>query len=193
MLALVRQLHRNLPGCLTEPRGMRMSAAKAPYIATAAAEPPEEPPETRDVSLGFFVTPNAEFIVDPPIANSSIFAGPIKTTCYFFQIFLLPSHHTERHIHENFRSRLCWLTFDQKNVPTAIGIPASKFFPQISAFIGLFQNIIVNFEICVYFRIFFLYFIKICLRKFPCRLKSPRFIASLAFRIINTFVNRFSL
>ena len=39
--------------------------------ATAAAEPPDEPPGTRARSHGFSVGPNAEFSVDEPIANSS--------------------------------------------------------------------------------------------------------------------------
>ena len=50
------------------------SAAKP--AATAAAEPPDEPPGTRVVSSGFFVAPNAEFSVDEPIANSSRFVLP---------------------------------------------------------------------------------------------------------------------
>src|SRR5687767_4762880 len=44
--------------------------------ATAAAEPPEEPPGTRDVSHGFRAGPNAECSFDEPIANSSMFVLP---------------------------------------------------------------------------------------------------------------------
>ena len=47
--------------------------------ATAAAEPPDEPPGTRDVSSGFRVGPNAEFSVLDPIANSSRLVLPIMT------------------------------------------------------------------------------------------------------------------
>ncbi len=39
--------------------------------ATAAAEPPDEPPGTRVRSHGFSTGPNAEFSFDEPIANSS--------------------------------------------------------------------------------------------------------------------------
>jgi len=39
--------------------------------ATAAAEPPEEPPGTRSRSWGLRVGPNAEFSVEEPMANSS--------------------------------------------------------------------------------------------------------------------------
>ena len=42
----------------------------------AAAEPPELPPGTRDKSQGFAVGPNAEFSVEEPIANSSMFSRP---------------------------------------------------------------------------------------------------------------------
>src|SRR3954463_4660181 len=39
--------------------------------ATAAAEPPDEPPGTRVVSHGLRVGPKPEFSVEEPIANSS--------------------------------------------------------------------------------------------------------------------------
>ena len=41
--------------------------------ATAAAEPPDEPPGTRARSHGFSVGPKPEFSVEEPIANSSWF------------------------------------------------------------------------------------------------------------------------
>ena len=50
------------------------SGAKS--AATAAAEPPEEPPGMRSRSQGLRVGPNALFSVDEPIANSSMFALP---------------------------------------------------------------------------------------------------------------------
>src|SRR6476661_3391336 len=45
--------------------------------ATAAALPPLEPPGTRFVSHGFLTGPYAEFSLDEPIANSSMFVLPI--------------------------------------------------------------------------------------------------------------------
>ena len=48
--------------------------------ATAAAEPPDEPPGTRLRSHGLRLGPNAEFSVDDPIANSSMFDLPRMTT-----------------------------------------------------------------------------------------------------------------
>ncbi len=44
--------------------------------ATAAAEPPDEPPGTRVRSQGLSVGPYAECSVDEPIANSSWFVLP---------------------------------------------------------------------------------------------------------------------
>ena len=41
-----------------------------------AADPPDEPPGTRSVSHGFRVGPKAEFSVDDPMANSSMFVLP---------------------------------------------------------------------------------------------------------------------
>ncbi len=51
-------------------------ASGASYAATDAAEPPEEPPGTRDRSQGLRVGPNAEFSVEEPIANSSMLVLP---------------------------------------------------------------------------------------------------------------------
>ena len=64
-------------GCLIEPPVSEPSAQGASPPATAAADPPEEPPGTRVGSHGFRVGPYAEFSVDEPIANSSMFVLPI--------------------------------------------------------------------------------------------------------------------
>src|ERR1041384_502683 len=42
-------------------------------LATAPADPPEEPPGTRSGASGFRAGPYALFSVDEPIANSSMF------------------------------------------------------------------------------------------------------------------------
>jgi hypothetical protein len=47
--------------------------------ATAAADPPDEPPGTRDKSHGLCVTPKEEFSVDEPMANSSVLVFPRTT------------------------------------------------------------------------------------------------------------------
>ena len=47
--------------------------------ATAAAEPPDEPPGTREGSSGLRVGPKAEFSVEEPMANSSRFVLPTGT------------------------------------------------------------------------------------------------------------------
>src|SRR5215510_10201496 len=47
--------------------------------ATAAADPPLDPPGVRSSAHGFFVGPNAEFSVDEPIANSSQLVLPTMT------------------------------------------------------------------------------------------------------------------
>ena len=44
--------------------------------ATAAAEPPDDPPGTRSRSHGFATGPNAEFSLEEPIANSSMLVLP---------------------------------------------------------------------------------------------------------------------
>src|SRR5436309_9926065 len=44
--------------------------------ATAAADPPDDPPGTRSRSHGLRTGPNPEFSFDEPIANSSMFVLP---------------------------------------------------------------------------------------------------------------------
>src|SRR5207244_11720696 len=44
--------------------------------ATAAADPPDEPPGTRSRSHGLRTGPNPEFSFDEPIANSSMLVLP---------------------------------------------------------------------------------------------------------------------
>src|SRR5690606_9130768 len=55
-------------------------AAGASRPATAAAEPPDEPPGTRVRSHGFFTGPYQLVSFDDPIANSSLFVLPSMTT-----------------------------------------------------------------------------------------------------------------
>ncbi len=59
---------------VSEPRAITASSA-----ATAAAEPPLEPPGTVVKSQGFAVLKKAEFSVEEPMANSSILVLPIIT------------------------------------------------------------------------------------------------------------------
>src|SRR5262249_62142180 len=66
-----------LAGCLIEPPVSDPSAAMAMPVATATADPPDDPPGTRLKSHGFITGPYAEFSVDEPIANSSQFVFPI--------------------------------------------------------------------------------------------------------------------
>src|SRR5215510_4509620 len=66
-------------GCRTEPPVSEPSATGTIPAATAAAEPPDEPPGTREVSQGFLTAPKAEFSFDEPIANSSQLVLPMTT------------------------------------------------------------------------------------------------------------------
>src|SRR5215210_5745743 len=65
-------------GCRTEPPVSDPSAAGTIRAATAAAEPPDDPPATRAWSHGLRAGPNAECSVDEPIANSSQFVLPTR-------------------------------------------------------------------------------------------------------------------
>src|SRR5262249_14875349 len=59
-------------GCRIEPPVSVPMPSGAWYAATAAAEPPDDPPGTLLRSHGLCEGPNAEFSVDEPIATSSI-------------------------------------------------------------------------------------------------------------------------
>ncbi len=66
---------------VSEPRLARQRSA-----ATAAAEPPEDPPGTRVVSQGLRVGPKAEFSVEEPMANSSRLVLPSRTAPSAFSL-----------------------------------------------------------------------------------------------------------
>ncbi len=66
-------------GWRIEPPVSEPRASGANPAATAAAEPPEDPPGTRDGSCGFRVVPNAEVSVEEPMANSSMLVLPTTT------------------------------------------------------------------------------------------------------------------
>src|SRR5438552_5163889 len=67
------------PGWRIEPPVSVPSPKTACPAATAAADPPEEPPGTRVGSHGLRTGPNAEFSFELPIANSSRFVLPSMT------------------------------------------------------------------------------------------------------------------
>src|SRR3954471_9215312 len=67
---------QNAAGCRTEPPVSDPSAISTMPAATAAADPPDEPPGTRSGASGFRVGPTALLSVDEPIANSSMFDLP---------------------------------------------------------------------------------------------------------------------
>src|SRR5262245_6518228 len=66
-------------GWRTEPPVSVPRAEAASSPATAAAEPPDEPPGTRSRSQGFRVGLKAECSVEEPIANSSMLVLPSIT------------------------------------------------------------------------------------------------------------------
>ena len=78
---------QNAAGWRIDPPVSDPRATGTPPYATTAAEPPDDPPATRVVSAGFFVTPYAEFSVEPPIANSSMFARPSRMAPASFNFF----------------------------------------------------------------------------------------------------------
>ena len=75
---------QNDAGCRIDPPVSVPVAPMAIRAATAAADPPEDPPGTSTASPsrrfhGFSTGPKAEVMFDDPIANSSKFALPRNT------------------------------------------------------------------------------------------------------------------
>ena len=75
LVSAQRQPHKDA-GWRIDPPVSVPKAPKASSAATAAAEPPLEPPGTREKSHGLRVGLMLEFSVDEPIANSSMFVLP---------------------------------------------------------------------------------------------------------------------
>src|SRR5271155_6146587 len=71
------------PGCRMEPPLSVPSKTTDRPAATAAAEPPLEPPGTRSGDAGFRTGPYAEFSFELPMANSSQFVFPRITAPAF--------------------------------------------------------------------------------------------------------------
>src|SRR5262245_30434629 len=75
--------HR-LAGWRIEPPVSVPRETGARHAATAAAEPPDDPPGVRSRSHGLRVVKNPLFSVDEPMANSSIFVLPMRTASAAF-------------------------------------------------------------------------------------------------------------
>src|SRR5438093_11388080 len=75
-VGLIPTTPQNEAGWRTEPPVSEPSAAGTAPAATSAAEPPEDPPGTRTLSVGCSVRPYAECSVEDPIPNSSQFVFP---------------------------------------------------------------------------------------------------------------------
>src|ERR1700723_485836 len=71
------------PGWRIEPPVSVPRAPTARPAATAAAEPPLDPPGTRSKATGFRTGPYAEFSLELPMANSSQFVLPRITAPAF--------------------------------------------------------------------------------------------------------------
>src|ERR1700678_2830910 len=71
------------PGCRIEPPVSVPRDTTDKPAATAAADPPLEPPGTRSTATGFRTGPYAEFSFELPMANSSQFVFPRITAPAF--------------------------------------------------------------------------------------------------------------
>src|SRR5271168_55123 len=82
-VGIIAGMPQQAPGCRMEPPVSVPSATTAKPAATAAAEPPDEPPGTLSSATGFRTAPYAEFSLELPIANSSQLVLPRMTAPAF--------------------------------------------------------------------------------------------------------------
>ena len=76
----------NEAGCLIDPPVSVPIVIGVNWPATAEAEPPEDPPGTKFLSIGFWTFPKKLVSLEDPIANSSQFNFP-RRIAPSFQIF----------------------------------------------------------------------------------------------------------
>ena len=92
--------------------------------ATAAADPPDDPPGVRVKSHGLNVGPYPEFSVDEPIANSSILVLPIMTTPALFSLLTTVESYGGSHPCKIFEPAVVGTPFCARTSLSASGIPA---------------------------------------------------------------------
>ena len=78
-VGIMAGMPQKAPGCRIDPPVSVPSETTARPAATAAAEPPLEPPGTRSSATGFRTGPYAEFSFELPMANSSQLVLPRMT------------------------------------------------------------------------------------------------------------------
>ena len=91
---------------------------------TAAAVPPPEPPGTRVGSHGFRVAPHAEFSVDEPIANSSVFVLPRSESPAAFTRAATVASKTGTYPLRIFEPAVVSIPFVEMTSLSAIGMPS---------------------------------------------------------------------
>src|SRR5439155_18065805 len=118
-------LPQSAAGCLIEPPVSEPSAHGASPAATAAAEPPPDPPGTRAGSHGLCVGPYAEFSVDEPIANSSVFVLPSTRRPCSLQRSITVASYTGRYPSRILDPAVVGMPFVPITSFTAIGTPSA--------------------------------------------------------------------
>src|SRR5256886_17253116 len=114
---------QNDAGWRTQPPVSEPSPAGTAPAPTSAAEPPEEPPGTRVLSIGCTTRPKAENSVDEPIANSSQFVFPAISAPAALSLVTAVASYGDRYPsrirdpHVVVNSRLQMLSFAATGIP----------------------------------------------------------------------------
>src|SRR5438067_7729231 len=112
-------------GCRMEPPVSEPVASGVSPAATAAAEPPLEPPGTRARSHGLRVVWKPLFSVELPIANSSRFVFPTSTAPASRRRLQAVASYGGRQLPRIFDPHVVRMSRVQKLSLSAIGTPAS--------------------------------------------------------------------
>src|SRR5262249_14600404 len=113
-------------GCRIDPPVSVPIAAGDIPADTAAAEPPLDPPGDRVRSHGFPVFLNAEFSVEPPIANSSMLVRPTSTAPASRSFVITVASYGARKLSRIRDAHVVFCPRSQKMSFTATGNPASR-------------------------------------------------------------------
>src|SRR3954465_2655302 len=110
----------NAAGWRMDPPVSEPSVARHSSAATAAADPPEEPPGIRSRSQGLRVVKKPEFSVELPIANSSMFNRPKIIAPASFNFSTTVALYGERKLPRIFDEQLhgCPLTASKSFIPS---------------------------------------------------------------------------
>ena len=115
----------NEAGCLIDPPVSVPIEIGVSWPATAAADPPDDPPGTKFLSIGLCTFPKKLVSFDDPIANSSQFNLPSKIPPSFQIFWVTVDSYVGKKLFKILLPAVVLTPFVQNKSLTAIGIPGN--------------------------------------------------------------------